>query len=89
MLTVQIDKNEVRQIYLNKIEEQLKAVESEKVFWNTKTLQEKTDMSWTEILDKFFYDPRCPKYKVGSRWRFPAAEMKKFLLTWLSEQPKY
>ncbi|MCY7576167.1 MULTISPECIES: group-specific protein [Bacillus] len=89
MLTVQVDENEVRRICIEKIEEQLQTVENEKVFWNRKTLQEKTDMSWTEILDKFFYDPRCPKYKVGSRWRFPAEEMKKFLLTWLAEQPRH
>lgn len=32
MLTVQIDENEVKRICLEKIEEQLKAIENEKVF---------------------------------------------------------
>ncbi|MCY8243514.1 group-specific protein [Bacillus haynesii] len=89
MLTVQVDKDEIKQICSEKIEEHLKALDNEKVFWNTKTLKEKTDMSWPEIIDKFLYDPRCPKYKVGTKWRFPAAEMKEFLLTWLAEQPRH
>lgn len=88
MIQVQVDEQEVRRLYLEKIEEKLKEVDAELVFWDSKELMRRTCLSWNTILDKFFYDPRFPKYKVGSKWMFPAEETKRFLLQWLSEQPR-
>lgn len=87
MLSVQIDEQEVRQLYLEKLEEKVKEVDKELVFWSRKELMRRTCLSWNTIQDHFFFDPRFPKYKVGAKWLFPAEEAKKFLLQWLSEQP--
>lgn len=87
MLTVKIDENEVRELYLEKLEEKIREVDAEMVFWDTNELKRRTCLSWNTIQDKFFYDPRFPKYKVGGKWLFPAKETKEFLLTWISEQP--
>lgn len=88
MLTVEVDENEVRQLYLKRLEEKIQKVDAELVFWDANELKRRTGMSWNTIQDLFFFDPRFPKYKVGGKWRFPAEETKKFLLQWLSEQPR-
>lgn len=89
MLNIQIDENEVKQLYLEKVEEKLKEVDSELVFWDRKELIRRTCISWNTIQEKFFYDPRFPKHKIGNKWYFPADETKKFLLQWISEQPTH
>ena len=88
MLTVQIDEQEVRKLLDEKIEQKIKEVDAELVFWDSKELMRRTCLSWNTILDKFFYDPRFPKFKVGGKWLFPAQETKEFLLNWLREQPR-
>lgn len=89
MLNIQIDEQEVKQMYLEKLEEKMKEFDADLVFWDRKELLRRTCISWTTIQERFFLDPRFPKYKVGNKWYFPADETKKFLLQWLSEQPKY
>lgn len=88
MLDIQINEHEVKKIYLEKLEEKIKKVDVELVFWDRKELMRRTGMSWSAILTEFFFDERFPKHKVGAKWRFPGEESKKFLLQWLSEQPK-
>ncbi|CAM4013145.1 hypothetical protein BAMA_12420 [Bacillus manliponensis] len=86
MISIQIDEQEVREMYLEKVEEKIKEVEVDLVFWDTNELKRRTCLSWGTIQKEFFFDPRFPKYKVGAKWLFPAQETKKFLLEWLSEQ---
>lgn len=88
MLTVQIDENEVRKMYLEQMKEKIAEVDAELVFWDRKELLRKTCMCWNSIQKEFFYDTRFPKYKIGSKWYFPAKETREFLLQWLSEKNK-
>ncbi|MGG4011451.1 group-specific protein [Bacillus smithii] len=88
MIQVQIDEQEVRKLYLQKLEEKLKEIDRELVFWDTAELKRRTCLSWNTIQKEFFFDSRFPKYKVGGKWLFPAKECQEFLLTWLKEQPK-
>jgi hypothetical protein len=88
MIQVQIDEQEVRKLYLQKLEEKLKEIDRELVFWDTAELKRRTCMSWNTIQKEFFFDARFPKFKVGGKWLFPAKECQEFLLTWLKEQPK-
>lgn len=88
LLTVQIDEQEVRQLLLEKIEQKVKEIDAEMVFWDSKELMRRTCLSWNTIQEKFFHDPRFPKFKVGGKWLFPAEETKRFLLQWLHEQPR-
>lgn len=86
MIEVQINENEVREIYLQKLEEKIKEVDAELVFWDAKELKRRTCLSWNTIQKEFFYHPDFPKFKVGGKWMFPAAETKKFLLRWIRER---
>jgi hypothetical protein len=87
LLRIQIDQQEVRELYLKKLEDKIKEVDVELVFWDAKELMRRTGMSWNTIQTEFFFDPRFKKHKVGAKWRFPADDTKRFLLQWLSEQP--
>ncbi|WYQ41277.1 group-specific protein [Bacillus sp. FSL W7-1321] len=86
MFNVMVDENEVRELYLKKLEEKLKVVDSELVYWDSKELKRRTCMSWNTIQEKFFFHPDFPKFKVGGKWIYPAEDTKKFLLKWLQEE---
>lgn len=87
MIDIAVDTEEVKRICREKIEELIKDVEGEYVYWDSAELQRRTCMSWNFIQDTFFFDPRFPKRKVKSKWLFPVRETKKFLESWLMEQP--
>lgn len=86
VIQIQVDEKQVKQLYLEKIEELIKGVDREKVFWDSAELKRRTCMSWNTIQDTFFHDPRFKKVKIGGKWYFPAEETRKFLLLWLEEQ---
>jgi phage pi2 protein 07 len=84
----EVDENEVRRMYSEKIAEAIKEADYELVFWDSAELKRRTCLSWNTIQDSFFFDPRFPKRKIGNKWYFPVRETRKFLETWLQEQPK-
>lgn len=86
MVSIQVDESQVREICKQRISELIREVDAEYVFWDSAELKKRTCMSWNTIQDTFFYDPRFPKHKVGSKWYFPVRETRAFLETWLKEQ---
>lgn len=86
MLHIQVNQQEVKTLYLEKIEEKIKEVDAELVFWDRKELERRTCMCWSSIQKTFFYEKDFPKFKVGSKWYFPAEDTKRFLLKWLRER---
>jgi hypothetical protein len=86
MLKLQIDEAQVREEVRRRVADLVKEADAELVFWDRKELMRRTCMSWNFIQEQFFFDPRFPKHKVGSKWYFPARETREFLLKWLSEQ---
>jgi hypothetical protein len=88
LLRINVDENEVREMLNQKISELVKEAEVEYVFWDSKELMKRTCLSWNTIQEYFFFEPRFPKRKVGSKWLFPARETRKFLEQWLNELPK-
>jgi hypothetical protein len=88
MLTVQVDAQEVEQIFLNEVKKRLDQLESQQVFWDMKTLCKVTNMSDNFIKEQFFYEKDFPKYRVGKKWLFPAKETEQFLIRWLKQHPQ-
>lgn len=88
MIQIQIDEKQLNELYMSEIKKRLDQFDKELTFWDTKELKKRTCLSWNTIQEKFFFDPRFPKYKIGGKWLFPAEEAKAFLLQWISEQPK-
>ncbi|CEG28064.1 group-specific protein [Bacillus sp. B-jedd] len=87
MLEIKIDEHEVKQILEDKIHEAVKRAEKETVFWDFKELIRQTRMSRNTIIEQFFYETEFPKFKIGTKWYFPAKETREFLLKWLKEAP--
>ena len=86
MLDIQINEEEFKELYLEKLQERMREVEAELVFWDTKELKRRTCMSWNTIQEQFFFDPRFTKHKIGGKWYFPARETQQFLLMWIAEK---
>jgi hypothetical protein len=86
MLTVQVDESAVREEIRRQVAEKLREADTDLVFWDAKELMRRTCMSWNFIQQQFFFDPRFPKFKIGSKWYFPARETREFLLDWIREQ---
>lgn len=86
MLTVQLNESEIEQRFLEELRKKLNEIEQRVTFWDMKELVRQTNMSEPFIKEKFFFDPRFPKFKVGNKWYFPAKEAESFLLEWIREQ---
>lgn len=86
LLTVDIDETEVKKMCRERVEELVKEVDAEYVFWDTAELKKRTCMSWNTIQGTFFFDSRFPKVRVGGKWYFPVRETREFLKKWLMEQ---
>ncbi|GLY09567.1 hypothetical protein [Pseudobacillus badius] len=89
MFSIQVDEQEIEERFLCEMRKRLEQIEKRHVFWDMKELCRQTNMSEPSIKEKFFYDPRFPKHKIGGKWYFPAEECEKFLLTWIKEQPTH
>ena len=86
MLEVKVDEQVIQQLVKEEIQQKIKEVDSELVFWDRNELLRRTCMSWNFIQEQFFFHPDFPKYKVGTKWVFPAEKTKRFLLEWLETQ---
>ena len=86
MMTININEAEVKRLCRERVEELVKEVDAEYVFWDSSELKKRTCMSWNTIQDNFFNDTRFPKVKIGGKWYFPVRETREFLQYWLYEQ---
>ncbi|KMY49538.1 hypothetical protein [Peribacillus loiseleuriae] len=89
MLNIQIDEQMVEKTFLTELKKRLDQLQNKQTFWDMKELCRQTNMSENSIKEKFFFDTRFPKYKIGGKWYFPTAEAESFLLMWIKEQPTH
>ncbi|MEE8669255.1 group-specific protein [Heyndrickxia faecalis] len=88
MFTIQIDEKLVEQKFDEELKRRLDRIQDNRTFWDMKELCRQTCLSENTIKERFFYDKRFPKFKVGGKWLFPAKEAEEFLIKWLHEQAK-
>ncbi|MED0936462.1 hypothetical protein P4T37_06995 [Bacillus mobilis] len=86
MFNIQVDNQIIEQRFLEELRKRLDQIERRKTLWDMKELCKQTSMSENTIKEKFFYDERFSKYKIGGKWYFPAGEAEHFLLIWIKEQ---
>lgn len=55
MISVQVDEKEVRNLYLAKVEEVVKEIDAELVYWDANELKRRTCMGWNTIQKTFFF----------------------------------
>jgi len=86
LITVNVDEALIHKLAREKIEELIKEVDVEFVFWDRRELERRTCMSWNFIQEQFFFDVRFPKRKIGNKWYFPVRQTREFLEQWIMEQ---
>lgn len=89
MLEIQLDERFIELRFHEELKKRLDRIEHGRTLWDMKELCRQTSMSENSIKDKFFYDKRFPKHKIGGKWYFPAKETEGFLLAWIKEQPSH
>lgn len=82
MIQIQIDEKQLEKLYMAEIQKRLDQLDEVITFWDTKELKRQTNMSWNTMQEKFFHHPDFPKFNIGNKWYFPAAECRAFLLEW-------
>jgi hypothetical protein len=86
LFEIKVDEDQIRKMYDEKLKEHIEQIEKETMFWDSNELRRQTRMCWNTIQDKFFYDERFPKIRVGKKWYFHSEKTKEFLDTWFAEQ---
>lgn len=79
MITLNIDQEELKKIYLQKVEERLKEIEGEVFFFDSKQLQKYVSMGWNSIVSHLMSDPEFPKIRLGTRWLYPKHEVERYM----------
>jgi hypothetical protein len=82
---VKIDEEEIRKMYMDKLQEHIEKMDRETLFWDTKRLKQETNMCWNTIQEKFFYNEDFPKRKIGGKWFFHGERTREFLDKWFFE----
>lgn len=85
MIQVSIDENQLKALYLEKVEERMKEIEQTVFFMNSKQLQTYLGMSWNTITTCLMVDEDFPKVRLGNQWRFPSHEVKVYMENYYEE----
>ena len=84
---LKIDEGQIIEMAREEIREKLRIVENDFVFWDMKTLCEKTCMSRSFVNNTFFWLEDFPKKKVGGKWLMSPKKVAAYLESWLDKQP--
>lgn len=79
MIQVQINEEELKEIYLQKLDECLKKIESEVFFFDSKALCKFVGMSWTSVNAHLMSDPDFPVIRLGSKFLYPRQEVENYM----------
>lgn len=79
MINIEVDYEELKRIYIDKVEEHLKEIESNHYFMNTKQLCDYLNMSWPSIEKKFLYEYEFGAIRLGSKWLFNRKQVDKYM----------
>lgn len=79
MIQVQIDQEELKTMYLAKLDERMKEIEQEVFFMDSKALCQFIGMSWTNAMTHLISDPDFPAIRLGNKWLFPKKEVTEYL----------
>lgn len=85
MINVEIDQEQLKELYLHKVEEHLKEIDLEVFFMDSKQLANYLNMSWNTIVSHLLYDEDFPKVRLGSKWLFNRKEVQEFMKNYYVE----
>ena len=79
LITLKIDEEELKELYLQRVEEHLKELETDVFFMNSKQLSAYLNMSWKTIVTHFLYEEDFPKVRLGAKWLFNKKEVQEYM----------
>lgn len=79
MIQFQIDQEELKALYLAKLDERMKEIEQEVFFMDSKALCQFTGMSWTNVTNHLMSDQDFPAIRLGNKWLFPRKEVSEYM----------
>ena len=79
MLHLEIDEEQLRDLYLEKVEEKLEELNAEVFFLNSKQLAAYLNMSWNTIVEHLLYRDDFPSIRLGSKWLFNRKEVETYM----------
>jgi len=88
MINIQVDQEKIKELYLQKIDERLRELESEVFFMNSKQLAAYLNMSWNSIVTHILSDEEFPKIRLGSKWLFHKKEVSNYMEKYYDEVRK-
>lgn len=88
-VNIEIDANALEQQILKQIDEKMKEIGTDKLFYSLDDLMQITSFSKGHINNTFFNDKRFKQIRrrVGRKWVFPVTDTNEFLKSWIKEQP--
>ena len=88
MITIEVDQEKLKELYLQRIDEHSQEHESEVFFMNSKQLAIYLNMSCNTIVTHLLYDEEFPKIRLGSKWLFHKKEVNKYMEKYYNEVRK-
>src|SRR5699024_11932473 len=87
-VNIQIDEDALEQQVLKQIEEKMREIGYDRIFYSLDDLMQITSFSKGHILNTFFNDLRFKQIrrKVGRKWVFPVTETNELLKTWIRSE---
>lgn len=79
MIQVNINEEELKEIYIKMVEERLTEIEGETFFLNSAQLKKYVGMSWNPIQLHLMSDPDFPAIRLGNKWLFPRNEVEQYM----------
>jgi excisionase family DNA binding protein len=79
MIHLEIDEEQLKDLYLEKVEEKLEKLEADVFFMNSKQLSAYLNMSWNTIVEHLLYDKEFPSIRLGSKWLFNRKEVERYM----------
>ncbi len=79
MITLEINQEQLKELYLRKVEERLEELEAEVFFMNSKQLTSYLNMSWNSICTHLLYEENFPKIRLGSKWLFKRKDVQEYM----------
>ena len=85
MIELHIDTDELKALYIAKLDERMKEIEQDVFFMNSKQLQKYLNMGWNSIQEHLLHDPEFGAIKLGSRWLFNKKQVDVFMQRYYEE----
>lgn len=85
MIEVRINEEELKALYLQKVDDRIREIEQDVFFMNSKQLQKYLNMSWSSIVENILHDPELGAIRLGNKWLFHKRQVDVYMQRYYEE----